>query len=614
MSSRSARETTVSADKATAFRLVTRLFLRRLIDNDLISPHADRHESLAVLSALIVSLAVFVTFFLSTNYLAAFIQLPGPAALSALSDRFLFIAASIAISALAALMVWDALALEPRDAAVLGPLPIAARTISRAKLAAAMIFGAGLTVGLNVIPSVLYPVFLTLNIRGIRGTTVLRLIAGHATTVTMAGFFGFFGILAVRGLLRLVLREQAFGRVSSSIQSALVVGMITGLLLATTVGAADVRSWVGNTMLPRWPARPVLWFLGVHETVAGHLLADIPIVLPPRFSFMAFPTQEDQAARATYRALLPHFPVLAKRAWLSLPLVTALALATFLWTNRRLPDRAAGVPASSPIRAGIRRMAESYTQDDPEAQAGFFFALQTLTRSAPHRTIMATALAVGLTHAFVVLAQANAHLSEIQSIPLGVFGISVLTLLAVLAGVVYAVTVPAVPAANWTIRMAWLGDERRYLAGVKRAAMVLVAVSLVLLLPLHIALLGIVVALLHSLFSVLFATAALDLLFLSYRKLPFACSYVPLENPKLVWPIGFTSLLLVTYGFATAERWALRTAAGAIGFGVTLAATGLLVSALDRARRREPRPVNFDEPPALATQRLGLFEHIASQS
>ena len=110
---------------------------------------------------MVVSMAVFVTFFVSTSYLSAFIQLPGPAALSALSDRFLFIAASIAISALAALMVWDALALEPRDAAILGPLPISARTITRAKLAAAMVFGALLTVALNAVPSVLYPVFLT---------------------------------------------------------------------------------------------------------------------------------------------------------------------------------------------------------------------------------------------------------------------------------------------------------------------------------------------------------------------------------------------------------------------------------------------------------------------
>src|SRR4029079_19252408 len=144
-------------------RLLTRLFLRRLVDHDVISPHADRHESLAVLYALTVSLPGFVTFFLSVPYLSAFIQLPGPAALSALSDRFLFIAASITTSALGALMVWDALSLEPRDAAILGPLPISTRTISVAKLAAAVIFGAVLTIALNAVPSVLYPAFLTLN-------------------------------------------------------------------------------------------------------------------------------------------------------------------------------------------------------------------------------------------------------------------------------------------------------------------------------------------------------------------------------------------------------------------------------------------------------------------
>jgi hypothetical protein len=233
-----------------------------------------------------------------------------------------------------------------------------------------------------------------------------------------------------------------------------------------------------------------------------------------------------------------------------------------------------------------------------------------LTRSAPHRTILAIAVAVGLTHALIVLAQSDPRSLELHSTPLGVFGISILLLLSLSAGVSYAVTVPAAPAANWTIRMAWLGDERGYLAGVKRAAMVLVATLLVLLLPLHIALLGPAAAVVHSLFSVLVAIVALDVLFLSYRKLPFACSYVPIENPKLVWPGGLACLLLVTYGFALAERWALHSAAPAIALGVTLGATALLVRAIDRARRRARWPVNLDERPAPATQRLGLSEHI----
>jgi hypothetical protein len=125
-------------EDTTAVRLLTRHFIRRLLDNDLISPHADRHESLAVLYAVVLSLAVFITFFVAAPYLSSFIQLPGPTALSALPDRFLFIAASMAVCALAALLVWDALALEPRDTAILGPLPIPSSTITRAKLVAAL--------------------------------------------------------------------------------------------------------------------------------------------------------------------------------------------------------------------------------------------------------------------------------------------------------------------------------------------------------------------------------------------------------------------------------------------------------------------------------------------
>jgi hypothetical protein len=605
-------EARVAADETAPFRLLTRLFVRRLVDNDVISPHADRHEPLAVLYGLLVSLAVFATFFRCVSYLSAFIQLPGPAALSALSDRFLFIAGSISVSALGALMVWEALALEARDAAILGPLPIAARTITRAKLAAALIFGAVLTVSFNAVPSLLYPALLTLNMRGIRGATLLQLMAAHAVTVTMAGLLGFFSILAIRGTLRFVLGEQAFRRTSSAMQSALVTGMITALLLAPTTRTAEVREWLASGGGHAWPIEPVLWYVGANETLGGHVIADLPVVLPPRASFRAVSMWSDDAARADYRALRPRFSTLARRAWLALLLTVVIALATFLWTNRRLPDRISGSVTPLAIWFRIRRLVERHTQRNPEAEAGFFFALQTLARSAPHRTIVAASLAVGMTHALFVLVQNGRLTSTIPSSSPAALAISIGLLTSFLTGISHAVTLPADPAANWTFRLAWGGDERRYLAGVKRAARLLAVSLVVLLLPMHLALLGTATALVHSAFAILFATAAVDALFLPYRKLPFACGYVPIENPKFVWPAAFVGLLIVTYGFAGAESWALQTAARAVTFGVGLVGLASLLDALDRRRRRERRPVNFEGRRALATQRLGLFDHIAS--
>jgi len=599
---------TRSGDAAPG-RVVTQLFLRRLIDNDAISPHADRHESLAVLCGLVVSLAVFVTFFVSTDYLSAFIELPGPTALHALSDHFLFISASIAVSALAALMVWDALALEPHDAAILGPLPIPARTITRAKLAAALVFGTVFAIALNAVPSVLYPAFLTLNMRGMNGRGILQLIAGHATSVVMAGVVGFFGILAARGVLRLLAGERGFRQVSSAVQSTLVVSTVTALLLAPTVRATVVHDWVAGTIPVRWPARPVLWYLGVNETLAGHIVAETPVVPPPRFTLVGFPKVQDEAGRADYRGLAPRFAALAQRAWVSVPAVTFLAIVTFLWNNRRLPEQSAGAHARSRLRVSIRRVVERLTDGNPETQAGFFFTWQTLTRSAPHRTIVAIAAAAGSTHLLMALATSGAHRLAIPSMPLGLFAVNIVTLASLLAGVRYAVTVPATLASNWTIRMAWLGDERGYLAGVKRAAMVgLVTVPLLALLPLHIALLGFAVAVVHSIFGFMIATALLDGLFLNYRQFPFACSYVPIENPKLVWPFGLTAVLVVSYGLANVERQALETATRTVELGAALGAIVLLVKMFDRMMRRERRPVDFDERPTRPTQRLGLFE------
>jgi hypothetical protein len=183
---------------------------------------------------------------------------------------------------------------------------------------------------------------------------------------------------------------------------------------------------------------------------------------------------------------------------------------------------------------------------------------------------------------------------------------------ALIAGFRYAVTVPAELPSNWAIRMVWLGDERSYLAGVKRAALVtLVALPPLVLFPLHVRLFGFVGAVTHSVNGLLLATATLDALFVGYRKVPFACSYVPIQNPKVVWPAGAAGFLSLNYGFAQAERAALQTPLHAVAVCASLLAIVVLARLIDQARRRDRLPVNFDEGPVPATLRLGLFDRMA---
>jgi hypothetical protein len=98
--------------------------------------------------------------------------------------------------------------------------------------------------------------------------------------------------------------------------------------------------------------------------------------------------------------------------------------------------------------------------------------------------------------------------------------------------------------------------------------------------------------------------AALEGMFLGYRKMPFACGYLP-ANLKTLAPIAFVSFIFFTYQFAHRERTALQ-AGTALTFAAGLAVVFLALRAVDAVQRRTMRPFEFDEMPEPPTQRLGL--------
>ena len=74
-----------------------------------------------------------------------------------MGDRLAFIAISMIVMALVAVMTWDALSLDPRDTAIFGPLPIARGVIVRAKLRAVGILAAGFALAISSLSSLFHP-------------------------------------------------------------------------------------------------------------------------------------------------------------------------------------------------------------------------------------------------------------------------------------------------------------------------------------------------------------------------------------------------------------------------------------------------------------------------
>lgn len=57
-------------------RLLRSHFVRRFLDNDLMSPDADRHEMLATISAVLIGGGLFITLLMSLKFLLQVFQSP----------------------------------------------------------------------------------------------------------------------------------------------------------------------------------------------------------------------------------------------------------------------------------------------------------------------------------------------------------------------------------------------------------------------------------------------------------------------------------------------------------------------------------------------------------
>jgi hypothetical protein len=573
--------------------LLTGHFLRRFFENDLISPHVDLHENSAVAGAAVVSLSLFASVILGSKYLMG-ASPPGVVAVESLADNFAFLWISMSAMALMAAIQWDALSLDDRDAANLGPLPIARRTIVRAKLAALVIFALGFAVALNLFPSFVLQTATTTRMPvGFSG--LLRLVFAHAVASMLASAFGFLAIVALRELLRAVFRGW-FTRLSTFLQGALVLACMSALLLAPAA-QGSAKSWLINGF-PSGLGVPPVWFMGLEQTLGGGPIANVT-------GFVVAPRMADAHRRglASYHGNQARFEEYAVTALVAVGFAMGLAAIAYGWNMRTLPQPAA---VSRRRRSLVAALSYVSAPRDSVRRVGLAFALQALARSAPHRLSMAAAAALAIALSLGLLDRTDFRPVAPNMLPGSVLAVQTVILTLLLSGFRRAVRVPADLNANWMLQMAWGSGERRFLSGVKRAAVVGIAWPAVLaLVPLHLWLLPGRIAIAHLVVGLVCGVVVVEALFVGCSRVPFASSYEPLSQVKTIGPIVFILFLMFVHTFASAEREALGHDA-TLNFTTGLAVVFLAIRAFEYWRNRTPHPLKFDEPPEPATQWLGL--------
>jgi hypothetical protein len=576
-------------------RLLTQHFLERFLENDLLSPDADHHQGIALVCGGLLTLGLFLSVFSSLKFLFMPFQSPGRTAVLAVGDRLVFVTLAMIVLAFVAVATWEALSLDPRDTAILGPLPIERAVLARAKLRAIAILAGSFSLVASGLSSLFHPTLMVAKLPIGMGPA-LALIVVHLLVTLGAGLFGFGSVLAVREILRATLGWR-FTRVSTSLQAVLIVILVTSfLLLPAILSRARTDSDVARLL-------PSVWFVGLQEALAGPLVADLPRgVLPP-----AFAAQEDRAA-ARYREAAAWLRPLAWRAVAALTIALGVAVAAYFWNCRSLPLPLVGHRA---VRYhGPRLLTRAMmltTLRNPAMRAGFFFTVHCLFRSGPHRVVMAGCTAVSLALSTVLLgAGSRSPAADLWGIPVYVFATQTISLAVMLFGFVHVTRLPADVTANRLFRIAWIADGTRFVAGVRRAALIAIVLPVVLmLLPPCAYLMGWRFAMMHALTGIVLGAALLTVLMFGSIQLPLVATYAPSEDLSTVGPVVLIGGMIAALTFARIERFALADTQSAAMLWIVLALVAVLPHLLAGRNTALDLSTAFDVP-APGTTRLDL--------
>jgi hypothetical protein len=590
-------------------RLLVRHFLWRFLENDLVSPNADRLGVLSAAGGTLAAVSLFMAVLVATPYQFSNTMPPGLTSLRSLDDRFLFISSSMLVMALAAVAQWDALMLDARDTAVLGVLPIPRAVIVRSKFVATALFASAVVVAWNLFPTLLRFAAVPIGLHiGLVGSAKLTLAQG--VVAVAAGVFGFLAVLSLRESVFAILGSTRFRRISAALQASLIVMLTTALLLLPGVSGV-ARQWRSDGRAAR--LLPPSWFVGLHETLAGSVIDGVPRARPARTSRPdAFTSvrllHQERDATDLYRALWPLYHELAALAVAALFLVALVTAVACLWNSRRLPtatDRP--VSKSGAVSLVWKWVVVHAIARTPLSQAGLFFTLQTLSRRVTHRVALATAWAVGL--ALIVIAAGGGRLAALsgpESIPVAILAAQSLLLGCVLNGFRHATRVPSELRASSTFSLAWSGSAGPFISGVKRAGWIaVVAPALLGLAMWHTAILGLRVAVLHFGVGICLSALLMEAMFLRDRHVPFVNASAPTLDVKLRVVGSLVVLLFVSFALAWVERWSFSSATGYLALLTTLAGLSLGLAVFDHLSSATAPTLDFDEE-SLPTQRLNL--------
>jgi hypothetical protein len=498
--------------------LLARTFFSRFFESDLMPPGLPQAQ------LVIWSMAALATpgLLLPVRFASRFLQAdsgPMGVANALHTFRLLFITLTMTAVGMVALVIWDGIFPDRRDARILTSLPVPGRVLVGARLLALAALCGIFVAGVNVVPAVLYAPMIAAF--GGAANQALGILA-YVVATTFAGAFVFCALVALQGIVLNLGGRRAGDRLSLLLQIVFVTMLLQMVFFMPRVGgmlAPDLSSgWLR--------AMPSVWFLGLYDVLGGQ-----PVAGAPRLAVVA--------VFATAMAV-------------------AAAVLLFVCTHARLTRRA--LESQETKRRGrvaqkVVALLTSVFCRRPVTRGAFEFTLQTLARSRSHRLLMSIYVGIGLAliASAIVPIAIRRGLSGFMSPSLELLSAPLVITFFTLIGARVALAIPIEPRAVWAIRIAEPANRPAAMAGV-RAALVLAGVGPATLLAASSATLlwGPRAAVLHTFVCLAMGVLLVDILLIRLAKLPFTCTYFPGKaKAGTLWPLYLTGF--ATYAFTTAR-------------------------------------------------------------
>ena len=518
----------------TPFRHLLLLFEERFFESDDASPGGGFETNIyQVLGFLLTTGFIVAYFMLPVMSMIVNRSKPGDLPWAIRGFQLFSPAYTFAVIGFTTFFEWDMLFPNRRDFLILASFPIRLRDLFAAQLTALMKFLGLLIFAVNIFPALVI-VLMSLNAR-YQGNG-LRLIAAHIAATVGVSAFAFLFVAGLQGILINVTTPRVFRRLSPWFQMCGMSFMILSILVSP-IYIGFLRRAIELRQLWLWLFPPV-WFTGLYD--------------------LFFPN-----ARGLFADL---------GAYSLEMLAAAIALFAFTWALgfRRHYRRTLEAEDTSPMFRDTR--IPRFLAESPEARAIFRFSGKILARSRKHQLFLVTYLSVGISIAINFVFEIRKGQFYVSTDGARAFPFFIAFF--VISGFRAVFQFPAELASNWLFRMTeshWAEISR----GVTRKRVLLsgLAPALILLLPFEIAMWNWWQAPLHTLFQFAAGALLVEVIFWTFDKVPFTCSYFPgRTNLSILFLLYFYGYSHYSFDLADLEQAIENHALYGVGFFVAAAA------------------------------------------